>query len=65
MRFRIKKLAVSLLAATAVNAAAVLLCEFVIKTGAAAEVAVSTVIGLGWLIFVFAACREDTGRSES
>lgn len=57
MSLKIKKLLISVIIASAVNAGAVLLCEYVFHS-VTAEVIVSTVIGLLWVLFAVIFCRR-------
>lgn len=66
MKLDLKKLLISVLAAAALNAGCVLFMEYVIKS-VDAEVIVSTVICLLWLIFAVLFCRKssDSDSKES
>ena len=59
MELNKKKVLLSVMAATLINAAAVLFMEYVIGN-TTAEVAVSSVIGIIWIAFVQVFCRKKS-----
>lgn len=63
MKFDLKKLLISLVAAAALNTGCVLFIEYVIKS-VDAEVITSTVICLLWMIFAALFCRKTTNTEN-
>ncbi|MBR1393702.1 MAG: hypothetical protein IJ561_07710 [Ruminococcus sp.] len=58
MSLKIRKLLISVVIASAVNAGSVLLCEYVFHN-VTAEVISSTVIGLLWVLYAVIFCRRE------